>query len=49
MFIIAFGSAFEMSSQFGDFRVRFGRRELYWSRDTGLVIECLKESSTIFT
>jgi hypothetical protein len=39
MFCFTIGQVFELSSQFGDFLVRFGRREFYWSRDTGFICE----------
>jgi hypothetical protein len=39
MFSIKFGRVFEVSSHFGDFLVRFGRMEFYWSRDTGFICE----------
>lgn len=49
MFIIAVGSTFEMSSQFGDFCLRFGRREFYWSRDTGFITSRIERSGKILT
>lgn len=38
MFTLRIGS-FEVSSQRGDFRLKLGSREVYWSRDTGFVFE----------
>jgi hypothetical protein len=39
MFSFKFGRVFEVSSQLGDFLVRVGRRQFYWSRDTGFICE----------
>jgi hypothetical protein len=39
MFSIKVGRVFELSSQLGDFLVRFGRREVYWSKADGWTFE----------
>jgi hypothetical protein len=39
MFSIKLGRAFEVSSQLGDFLVRVGRIEVYWSKADGWTFE----------
>lgn len=42
MFSIKFGRSFEVSSQGGDFLIRFGRREWFYERGEGWKREIVK-------